>query len=85
MLWAAATPITRVQACQETAGGPGCSLAHGLPWYFTATLVAVWVLVVVAVFAILRFRLRGWLARRGDRRAKRPALPPAHGSDVELY
>lgn len=87
MLWAATTPVTRaVQACEETAGGPGCGLAHGLPWYFTTAIVAVWLVVLVAAFALLRFRLRAWLSRRADaRRERRPALPPPHSSDVELY
>ena len=83
MLWVATAPV---QACQETAGGPGCSLAHGLPWYFTVAVVAAWVVVVVAVLAILRYRLRGWLERRRDRRPiQRDELPPSHHTDVELY
>jgi hypothetical protein len=90
MLWVAATPVTRViPPCAEAAGGHGCDLAHGLPWYFTVTVVAGWLLVMVAVFALLRHRLRTWLARRAEararRRSERPALPPAHGTDIELY
>jgi hypothetical protein len=90
MLWAAATPITRaIQACQESAGGPGCDLAHGLPWYFTTAVVTGWLLVMVAAFVLLRHRIRTWVARRAEararRRSRRPALPPAHGTDIDLY
>ncbi len=91
MLWAATTPgtgavTTAVRACQETAGGPGCDLAHGLPWYFTVAVVGAWLVVMVAVFFLVRYRLRAWLARRAeDRRLRRRALPPPHSSDVDLY
>ena len=87
MQWAA-TPVTRaVQACQGSTGGPGCDLAHGLPWYFTLTVVVGWLVVMVAAFALLRYRLQGWLARRADARGarRRPELDPSHSTDVDLY
>jgi len=89
MLWALAvtTPVTTaVRACQESAGGPGCDLAHGLPWYFTLAVVAGWLVVMVAAFAPVRYRLRSWLLRRAEgRRSRRRALPPHNSTDVDLY
>ena len=77
MLWAA-------KACQP--GAQACDLAHGLPWYFTVAVVAGWLVVMVAVFALLRYRLRAWLARRAEARAiRRRALDPSHSTDVDLY
>ena len=80
MLLAAAS-----RACLEGSGGPGCTLANHLPWYFGLALFLAWAVVTVATVALLRRRIRGWLERRRPGRRKRKALGEGHGTDIELY
>jgi hypothetical protein len=84
MLWAAIGAAGTATACQP--GAHGCDLPHGLPWYFTVAVVAAWLVVMVGVFALVRYRLRAWLVRRAEARTeRRRALPPSHSTDVDLY